>query len=670
MEKKIFYVAQDGIYGHSGVNPQPSAGKRDGPLCFNLNYLKDIVNEDNIKGKLYEYEFIFRGGTYYINKPWVLMPHNGGKITFKAYENEEVIISGGKKITGFCEETVNGIKMLAADVPEAKCGEWNFRELYVNKRFAERPSYPADGTYLRIKSTPGNPLDGDWQHGMSFFETCPGDLDALGDLDGAEILVTHYWVEERMPIVRYDRNAHTVYCDRRSGFQLRDDVVTDYAKYRVENVFSELKEPGQWYLDCKIGKLYYIPRDGETAENILVEAPVLTEILRLAGGNGKFTEGITFENIVFENTASDNNGQMPPRTAHMFYDTAHKYASSCQAAVNINGAVRLESAKNCAFSGCTFRNIGNYAVQIGNSCERIEVRGCEFYGCGAGGIRIDGGDYFESEGLATGYNCITDNKIHDCTKIFYSAIGIFIMNGFSNYIARNEIYNLKYTGISCGWVWGFTKSRACDNVIEYNHIHHLGTGDMSDMGGIYMLGPQGGSEIRGNCIHDIKKANYGGWGIYLDEGSSCIVAEKNLVYNTDSEALFINYGKENMIRYNILSAGKNATVGIGRTMSHNAATFIQNIFVFGDKPAIFGRSQVHFEDKTVIFDCNYYCGVQRGEPTVTVGEPGREDNKIFSWDEWCAMGYDAGSHLVSDIFDAGSFELKKDAEVFGHGFKR
>ena len=55
---------------------------------------------------------------------------------------------------------------------------------------------------------------------------------------------------------------------------------------------------------------------------------------------------------------------------------------------------------------------------------------------------------------------------------------------------------------------------------------------------------------------------------------------------------------------------------------------------------------------------------------MTVGEPGREDNKIFSCDEWCAMGYDAGSHLVSDIFDAGSFELKKDAEVFGHGFKR
>lgn len=669
MEKKTFYVALNGIYGHSGEKPQATDGQKNGPLCFNLNYLKDIVSEDNIKGKLYEYEFIFREGTYYINKPWILMPHNGGKITFKAYDGEKVTISGGKKITGFCEEIVNGIKMFTADVPEAKCGEWNFRELYVNKRFADRPSYPEDGSFLRIKSTPGNPLDGDWQHGMSFFEAYEGDLDELC-LDDAEILVTHYWIEERMPIVRYDKSAHTVYCDRRSGFQLKDDVVNNYAKYRVENVFSALKKPGQWYLDRKKGKLYYIPLDGETIDNILVEAPVLKELLRLEGGNGGYTDGIKFENITFENTASDNNGKLPQRTAHMFYDTEHRYASSCQAAVNIGGAVRLENASNCEFSDCTFRNMGNYAIQIGNSCRRNTVCECEIYNCGAGGIRIDGGDYFEPEKLATGYNSVTKNKIHDCTKIFYSAIGIFIMNGFSNYIAHNEIYNLKYTGISCGWVWGFTKSRACDNLIEYNHIHHLGTGDMSDMGGIYMLGPQGGSEIRGNCIHDIVKANYGGWGIYLDEGSSCIVVEKNLVYNTDSEALFINYGRENMIRYNIFSAGNNETIGIGRTMEHNTATFMQNIFVFDDKAAVFGRSHADFEDRTIIFDCNYYCSLSHAEPFVMVGEPGKADNRIIPWDEWKNMGYDIGSHIVSDIFEENSFKLKKDAEVLAYGFKR
>lgn len=213
-----------------------------------MNYLKDIVSEDNLKGMLYEYEFIFRGGTYYINRPWNLQPHNGGKITFMAMPGEEVIISGGKRITGFSEETINGIKMLTADVPESESGEWNFHELYVNKCFASRPTYPADGSFLRIASTPGNPLNGDWQHGMSFFKAKEGDLDDIPNLEDAEILVTHYWIEERMPIVRYDKDTHTVYCDRRSGFQLKDDVVADYAKYKVENVFSALKnrENGIW----------------------------------------------------------------------------------------------------------------------------------------------------------------------------------------------------------------------------------------------------------------------------------------------------------------------------------------------------------------------------------------------------------------------------------------
>ena len=240
MEKKIYYVATDGIYGHSGKNPHSTGNELDGPLCFNFNFLKDIVIEDMVLGKLYDYEFIFRGGTYYLTKPMILMPHNGGKITFRAMEGEEVIFSGGRKITGFSEEMVNGIKMLTTHIPNVETGEWDFSELYVNKRFAPRPVYPENGGTLRINSTPGNGLDGDWQMGMRVFEAKPGDLDDITDIENAEIVVTHYWIEERMPIVRYDREKKWVFCDRQSGFQLRDDVVNDYAKYRVENVFASL----------------------------------------------------------------------------------------------------------------------------------------------------------------------------------------------------------------------------------------------------------------------------------------------------------------------------------------------------------------------------------------------------------------------------------------------
>ena len=44
-----------------------------------------------------------------------------------------------------------------------------------------------------------------------------------------------------------------------------------------------------------------------------------------------------------------------------------------------------------------------------------------------------------------------------------------------------------------------------------------------------MLGVQPGSVIRYNLIHDIEKANYGGWAIYPDEGSSHLLIENNIV---------------------------------------------------------------------------------------------------------------------------------------------
>jgi len=40
--------------------------------------------------------------------------------------------------------------------------------------------------------------------------------------------------------------------------------------------------------------------------------------------------------------------------------------------------------------------------------------------------------------------------------------------------------------------------------------------------------------IRGNLFHDIAAYAYGGWGIYFDEGTTGIVAERNLVYRAKS----------------------------------------------------------------------------------------------------------------------------------------
>jgi len=81
--------------------------------------------------------------------------------------------------------------------------------------------------------------------------------------------------------------------------------------------------------------------------------------------------------------------------------------------------------------------------------------------------------------------------------VFFSACGMALIHSYGNEVSHNHIHDFYYTGISCGWVWGFAENVSRENRIEKNHIHHLGKGVLSDMGGIYILGVQPGTMLRG-----------------------------------------------------------------------------------------------------------------------------------------------------------------------------
>ena len=83
-----------------------------------------------------------------------------------------------------------------------------------------------------------------------------------------------------------------------------------------------------------------------------------------------------------------------------------------------------------------------------------------------------------------------------------------------------EVAFFSHCGISAGWTWDYVPSEAHHNTIEYNKVHHVGNGDLTDLAGIYLLGISTGTVVRHNHVHDSYPFYKYGHGIYLDQASS------------------------------------------------------------------------------------------------------------------------------------------------------
>ncbi len=652
-EPITFYVATDGNDAWSGRQEAPQDGGKDGPFAT-VARARDAIRDykQHHSGRLDRpVNIMIRGGRYELTEPLVFTPEDSGTpdapITYAAYHDESPVLSGGRRINGWHAGKVNDKDGWIATLPEVRDGQWMFHQLWSGEERRQRARKPNEG-FLRIEEVPDLKPDAPYNQGQNRFRYAPGDIQNWKNLEDVDVVVLHFWVGTRLAVKSVDESERLVTFEAPSHRRLKEGHGSnaEAARYFIENAKELVDAPGEWYLDRKSGELSYLPRDGESMESTEIIAPVLPQLVRLEGHpeKGQFIEHLRFQGLQFS-----HNEQWLKRSN----------PGDDQASVHVTGAIHGEGLRHSRFDGCTISHVGSYGLELGRGCQENEVRRCNLFDLSAGGVKLGETRIRKDEKEQASKNVLEDCQIHGGGRDYIQAVGVWIGQSAGNRIAHNHIHDFRYTGISVGWTWGYGDTLTRNNIIEANHVHDIGQGWLSDMGGIYTLGVQPGTVIRRNVFHDITAHNYGGWGIYFDEGSSQIVAEGNLVYRTTHGGFHQHYGRDNVFRNNIIALGRDAQIQRTRLEPHRSFTFERNIVFWTQGDLLAGDwKELHAD-----FDHNLYWHANSNEPIRFAGR---------SWEEWQALGADRHSKIADPKFVApleDDFTLPSDSPALDLGFE-
>ena len=660
--EKKYYVAPNGNDQNIGTSLQAP--------FQTLTRAQQAVRDLKAAGTLTEQVTIYiKGGTYSITEPLLLTDEDSGNercpITYTALPGEKVLLSGGERI--------NGWKRYKGDIwvttlPEVQEGKWWFRQLYVNGELRGRARTPNQSVFEVAATTDTTTSMRSYQVPSDSFIYREGDLDPKWKHpENGEAIIYHYWTDSHLPIQSIDGKKNCITFGYSSGKVFRDGFHGDLARYVVENILETLDQPGEWVLERSTGRLYYMPLPGEDLTTAEVIAPKTEKLIQFKGNprEGKFVEYVNFRNLAMGYT----NFNLPWGDCNNSQDSA-----------SVSACIEMTGSRHCSIEQCKLYNLGTFAVELFDGCTFNRFCGNQLENLAAGGFRLRGTEPGNLPSLRTGNNTISDNTIAYYGLTYPSAVGILVMHSDCNTIAHNLIHHGDYTGISVGWSWGYQRSAARNNLIEQNHIHDIGYHNLlSDMGGIYTLGLSPGTAVRNNLVHDVNANRYGGWGIYADEGSTSVLIENNIVYNTKYGTFNIHYAKDLTVRNNIFAMGRLQQYSRSKQEKHTTAYFEGNIIYWTQGKLMveeYKWDNISYKmstnpyvppietNVTYVSDWNIFYNPNLTRDQLDFGER--------SWEQWQAEGHDLHSLYVDPMFvdpENHDFRLRPDSPALKLGFQ-
>ncbi|WP_295201090.1 right-handed parallel beta-helix repeat-containing protein [uncultured Chryseobacterium sp.] len=544
------YVSTKGDDHNNGTERSP---------VYSLQTAFDLAKKENAR----PVEIKVGGGNYFFETPLVINESYSRKSDTKLKVSGEIgnkpVFYGGNKITPIVDEQGNWIINTKNEKNRNSKSDLPSNILTINGQSRKAGQFPFTGLLKTQKV---------FYDDNGFTVQIPSELNRIlntyNDKNIKNITATFYvkWTAIIRYIDKHDFKNSTLSF---KGKKLPDLYLIEPNKtqFKLNNIKYKLN-PGEWYYkDANV--IVYKPLKTDNIKTSIVVVPDTSEIIRIIGSPGNKISYLEFENISFSTVGSGLN-----KSGYFPY----------QAAADVESVINMVNATKINFNSISFSNINSNVLWIKEGCNHIGVLNCDFSDLGAGAIKIGTPDLVSD---ITNNIIVDHNIIKNGGKFYPDAVSVLILNAHDNIVSHNDISKFEYSAISIGWVWGYAKSLAYKNTISYNHIYNIGTGLLDDMGGIYTLGVSDGTSIENNVIHNVLANSYGGWGIYLDEGSSNIAVKNNLVYNCSGAGFHQHYGRENTVENNIFAFNKELELQASRIENHLSLTFMNNIVVHHTK---------------------------------------------------------------------------------------
>ncbi len=550
------------------------------------------------------------------------------------------IIGPGATVTDL--KTISGWQLRdgawVASLPEVKSGSWRFSTLYVQGERRHRSRFPSIDAELVTENTTPTPENSAKGHDRMKIRAGSFQRDWLGQ--DVEVVTFNKWTMGRVRPKLLDSAGSELTFTGHTFTKEEYGSLGKGTRWIAENV--PLGQPGTWRLNRAAGEITYWPKPGETPGSTKIEAPKLSQLARIEGSYAKPLSDISITGITFEGGA----WSLPPEGRYW-----------PQAESDLGASIEVRHVRNLVISDCTVTRTSAYGVMFETNVQGSRISKSRLIDLGAGGIKIGLMALVKDQEVITKANTIEDCVIYGGGRLHAGGIGVWVGVSPENTIRRCWVEDFYYSAFSVGWSWGYGETATQKTQIIDNTALKLGQSLLSDMGGIYTLGASPGSVIRGNRFSDIKCYEYGGWGIYNDEGSSGWLIEENLTYNTSSSGYHQHYGKDNLIRNNIFAYGAIGQVQRTRPEDHVSFTFEGNIVALRQGDVLIDAWNDGFggyKTGPMVFRKNLYHGENGAKVTFTG----------LSLADWQKKGMDQGSVAADPLFassSTGDFRLKPES---------